>query len=110
MKNMFLCYFPNPKTDKIDIINKIISVQRTPALDAVKEAILTRAIIYPIIYGANEEFIEQMTASVRVFNEKRTSQGQVGVYEWREGEKDDHYMLATAYCLIAKRLLALLKR
>jgi hypothetical protein len=78
-------------------------------LDAVKEAIVIKNIIYPANIGGEQEFIAQMTASTRVFNKDRKQFGKVGVYEWVEGSKADHYFLATAYCLIAKRLLILLK-
>jgi hypothetical protein len=105
----FLCYFGSVKKDTIDIIGGMITVQRTPALDAVKEAIVIKNIIYPANIGGEQEFIAQMTASTRVFNKDRKQFGKVGVYEWVEGSKADHYFLATAYCLIAKRLLILLK-
>lgn len=106
---MFLCYFGNVKTDNIDISRKILTVQRTPALDAVKEAVVTQNIIYPANTLGNTEFINQMTASTRVFNKDKKQFGKTGVYEWVEGSKEDHWFLATAYCLIAKRLLYLLQ-
>jgi len=112
-KMMFLCYFGDVKSDRIDIMGKTITVQRTPAIDAVKEALLTNAIQYPINIirdGKCSNFIDQMTASVRVFNADKRSGGQKGAYEWIEGNKPDHYLFATAYCLIARRLVILLNK
>lgn len=99
----FLCYFGNTKSDTTDLVKKIITVQRTPALDAVKEAVLTKAIQLPYNTKGQKEFLAHMTAPVRALNEKR------GVYEWVEGGLPDHYFLAMAYCLMAKRLILLLK-
>jgi len=107
---MFLCYFGQGKGDSIDIQRKTVTVQRTPALDAVKEAVLTNAITYPINIKGDENFISQMTASVRVFNPDKRSGGQKGAYEWVEGDLPDHYFLASAYCLIARRLIILLNK
>jgi hypothetical protein len=100
----FLCRFRNILVDKVDVVNKILTAQRTPALDAVKEAILTKTIKYPNNLKSQTEFLKHMTVSVRAFDEKRN------VYEWVHGSQPDHYFLATAYCLIAKRLILLLNR
>jgi len=102
-KLFFLCYFGNTKSDTTDLAKKIITVQRTPALDAVKEAVLTKAVLLPYNTKSNKEFLEHMTVSVRALNEKRR------VYEWVAGGLPDHYFLAMAYCLMAKRLILLLK-
>ena len=109
-KLLFGCYFGNVKSDKIDFQGKTVTVQRTPALDAVKESLLTNTIIYPKNILGDQEFINQMTASVRVYNPERKVLGSAGAYEWTEGSKADHYMLATAYCLIARRLVILLQK
>lgn len=106
---MFLCYFGSAKKDSIDPRSKTVTVQRTSAIDAVKESLLTDKIVYPHNVGNDEEFISQMTSSVRVFNAEKKSGGQQGAYEWVE-DGPDHYLLATAYCLIAQRLLILMKR
>lgn len=100
----FVCYFGNTKSDTTDLVKKIITVQRTPSLDAVKEAVLTKAIAYPGNLKSLGEFLKHMTVSVRAFDEKRN------VYDWVHGSQPDHYFLATAYCLIAKRLILLLNR
>ena len=104
---MFLCYFGSVKNDKIDIINKTVTVQRTSAIDAVKAGLLTKKIKYPMNIESDAEFIDQMTSSVRVYEDtKRT--GTQGKYTWVEGNKADHYLLATAYCLVARRLIVLI--
>lgn len=102
-KLFFLCYFGNTKNDTTDLARKTITVQRTPALDAVKEAVLTRAVQFPYNTKSNGEFIRHLTVSVRALNEKRNC------YEWVNGALPDHYFLAMAYALIAKRLILLLR-
>lgn len=109
-KMMFLCYYGSSKSDKIDLKSKIITVQRTLAIDAVKEAVLTNTILYPYTILKDKDFLEQMTSSTRVYNADKRASGQVGAYEWVEGNKPDHYLHATAYCLIARRLIVLMKR
>lgn len=105
-----LCYFGNVKGDSINPASGIITVQRTPAIDAVKEAIQTKAIQLPCNIMGDKEFVDQMTASVRVYNADKKIGGQTGAYEWVEGNKADHYLLATSYLLIARRLVVLLNR
>lgn len=107
---MFICYFGNTKKDTMDVLNKIITVQRTSAIDAVKESILTNKIMYPHNVLKDSEFIENMTSSVRAFNPDKRIGDQQGAYEWIEGDNPDHYLLATAYCLIARRLVVLLSK
>ncbi len=110
IKLMFLCYFGNVKKDTIDLQARMITVQRTPCLDAVKELHVLKSIIYPANTMGNEEFINQMTASTRVFNKEKKQFGKIGAYEWVEGNKPDHWFLACGYGLIAKRLLVLLQQ
>ena len=99
----FMCYFGNTKSDNTDLQRKVITVQRTPALDAVKEGLLTKTIMYANNIKSRAEFLKHMTASVRAFDEKRNC------YDWVHGSIPDHYFLAQAYCLIAKRLILLLR-
>lgn len=110
IKLMFLCYFGSGKNDSIDLQRKVITVQRTSTLDAVQEAVLIRTIMYPRDTMGNEEFINQMTASTRVVNKEVKNNKTKMSIDWVEGSKDDHWFLATGYCLIAKRLLILLNQ
>jgi len=98
----FVCHIKNPKNDIIDVPHKSLTVKRTPAVDAVKEAILTQGIIYPRDVVNDKEFVQNMTTCVRVHNEDKD------VYEWVG--KPDHYLLATALCLIARRLIVLINK
>lgn len=109
-KLMFLCYFGPAKNDSIDLQRKTITVQRTPCLDAVKDALMFKTIIYPQNIMSNDEFVKQMTASTRVVNKEVKAGTSKVTVDWVEGSKDDHYFLATGYCLIAKRLLVLLQQ
>jgi len=106
----FVCYFGAVKEDNVNLKAKTITVQRTPAFDAVKEAILTKATIYPKNIYNYKNFINQMTASTRTFNPERSFLGSKGCYEWVEGNNPDHFMLAECYCLIARRLVVLLQK
>jgi hypothetical protein len=107
---VYLCYYGQGKSDSINMINKVITVQRTSALDAVKEAILTNTILYPINILGDKTFLKQMTAAVRVFNADKKQGSQKGAYEWVEGNQPDHYFHALAYNLIARRLVLLLNK
>lgn len=106
---MLLCYYGGNKKDSIDVQGKTITVQRTPAIDAVKEGLLTNTILYPHNIINQTEFVAHMTSSVRVFNPDKRAGGQIGAYEWIE-DGDDHYLHASAYCLIARRLIILLSK
>ena len=109
-KLMFLCYFSQGKKDSIDLQARTLTVQRTATLDAVKEGIALKTIMFPGNTINNDEFIDHMTASTRVANkEMRAGRTKVTI-DWVEGSKDDHWFLATGYCLIAKKLLVLLQQ
>ena len=54
----------------IDLNERLITAEKTEALDAVKTALLTQKIIYPIML--NGEYVKQMIASTRVFNPKKS--------------------------------------
>ena len=102
LKNMFMCFYGDVKKDSIDIYNKILTVERTQALDNVKEAILLKNIILPRNARTIPSYYPQMIASTRVWDEKRQR------YFWTEGSKDDHYMHAEAYMILARKLLVML--
>jgi hypothetical protein len=107
LRGMFVVYYGEVKVEKVNIDDKMVVVDRTATLDGVREAILTQQIILPKNAdkllplrpdGASEYYYE-MTTSVRVFDEDKQK------YFWREGTAPDHYMHATNYMLIAKRML-----
>jgi hypothetical protein len=58
----------------------------------------------------DQEFIDQMTAAVRVFNPDKHDKGTTGAYEWTEGSKPDHYHLAMTYMFLARWIMLLTKR
>jgi hypothetical protein len=106
VRGIFGVYFGNVKVDSINIDNKLITVERTQAIDAVKEALSLQTILLPqnadkllpVESNGFSEFYNQMNASTRILDEKE-------LYKWVEGDKPDHYMLAMVYMLIAKRLI-----
>jgi len=98
---LFMCDYIHGIKDTIDAGGKIIKVDRTQALDAVKEAIVKRALILPQNAASLPEFYEHMEASTRVLNER------TGNYEWVEAGAD-HLNHALAYMLKAEKLLSML--
>jgi hypothetical protein len=100
MPGMWMCFYGKIKRETYDARNKILTVPRTPALDAVKEQVMLQKILYPKNVMSIEGFVDQMTAATRVWKEDQEE------YVWDEGSKDDHYMHAESYSLLGKRLLA----
>jgi hypothetical protein len=95
----FMCTVnASSKELSVDANGKSISVMRTPALDAVKEAILLRNLILPSDIKNVAGFYDEMTCSVRIYNEEKDR------YEWIHGNKPDHYFFSCAYLLLAKRM------
>ena len=102
LKNMFMCFYGEVKKDSIDIYNKILTVERTQVLDNVKEAVILKNIILPKNAQTIPNYYPQMTASTRVWDEKRQR------YLWIEGSKDDHFFHAEGYGILARKLLVML--
>jgi len=98
----FICYYGTEKKDSVNAKDKIVTVNRTQTLDAVKEYFLTQTFLLPTNAKDIKNYYEQLTASTRVLNEKNKK------YEWQEGSKADHYMHAEGYCLTAKRILSMI--
>ena len=112
-RNFFMVYYSKTaKKDTIDIDKKIVTVDRTASLDAVKESIVTQSLILPknarniapITSENVSEYYQNMTASTRVFDEEKQT------YNWVEGSKPDHYFHAENYKSIAKKLLIAYKK
>ena len=98
LKGLFRCYYGKPKHDLVNA-HKEVQVQRTEALDAVKEAFTLGIYENPKDIRKLPEYEKQMTASIRVYDEDK------GIYEWKEGSRADHYLHAEAYCLVSKKLI-----
>lgn len=103
LKGMFMCYYGNVKKDSVDIQNKIVTVERTQALDNVKEAVLLKNIVLPSNARSIPEYYDHMTASTRAYDEAKQA------YYWTEGAKDDHLFHAEAYGIIARKLIVMLQ-
>ncbi len=98
-KGFFMCYYGGDRVERVDIVKKEVTVPRTPALDAVKEAIITQQVFYPRNAASIPDFYDQMTASTRVYDEDRDR------YHWDEGNAADHYFHAECYAILAKRIM-----
>lgn len=103
MRGMAHCYYGEVKADNFNEDKRLITVRRTPALDATKESLLDGALELPRDARSVEGYYDEMTAATRTKEEKPS--GDV-VYVWREGEKPDHFHHSTTYMMIA-RVLAL---
>lgn len=103
----FSCFYADPKKDNVDNFRNI-TIDRTKALDALKESILIKLFVLPCDAPNVLEFYNQMEAPTRVF-EQKLNKGR-GAYIWTEGSKPDHYFHAMSYCLLAKQLLVRINR
>lgn len=97
-KGLFRCYYGSNKQDNVQLDDKIITVNRTAALDNVKESILTKRILLPKNASNIPEYYEHMTSSTRVLKKDGKE------YEWVE-TGPDHLFHASGYELIAKSLI-----
>ena len=104
---VFACYYGEGKTDPVDKW-KNITVGRTESLDAVKEAIVTKAMMFPVNVESVPEFVNQVTAATRIFDPEMNRKR--GGYRWVEGSRPDHYHHALNYMLIARRLLVMVSK
>ena len=90
----WVCYYS--QTSKADSeADRIITVNRTAALDGVKAAIDAHQVTLPANAGSIPGYYEQMMVPARVFNEAQQR------FEWADRGKADHYFHAECYALLA---------
>jgi hypothetical protein len=95
----FMCYYVAGKKElTIDPVRCIINTLRTEAIDAVKEHLLLKNIIYPRNIKSIPGYYEQMTSSIRIYNEEGNK------YTWEHGNAPDHYLHSCVYMILARRL------
>lgn len=97
-KGLFRCYYAETKEDKVNLEEKTITVNRTSALDNVKESILLKNMLLPKNAKDIPEYYEHMMASTRVLRKDGKT------YVWVEVGAD-HLFHASGYELIARNLL-----
>lgn len=102
IKGIFLCQYGNVIQDKINYQSKVITTNRTQALDAVLEAILLKNIELPANAQNIKNLYPQLVSSTRVFDDEKQ------VYKWVESSAD-HKMHSFSYAMIAKRLMLQIK-
>lgn len=100
----FMAFYGEVKDDVINPRKRMLTVDRTQALDAVKESYLLRQTILPANAREIPEFYDHMEASTRVYDEDR------GKYVWVEGNNPDHFFHAEAYVKYARKLYLLLSK
>jgi hypothetical protein len=105
---MFSCYYQDSKSAPVDNIRNV-GVGRTTTLDELMEMIISKNIILPVNAESIPKFYSQMQASTRIFEELRNTKKVEGAYVWKHSQPD-HYHHAMNYLLIARKLIAVLKR
>ena len=95
---MYRCYYGAGKDDRLDEDLKTVTVNRTAALDNVKESILAKKILLPKNAPDIPEYYEHMQSCTRVLREDEKE------YEWVK-TGPDHLFHASGYELIAKNLI-----
>jgi len=95
MRGFARCDYNSSLKETFDRKNMIIGINRTLALDNVKESLQSERIELPRNAETIPNFYPQMKAAQRIYDEKRNE------FVWHEGSKADHYHHAFAYMLIA---------
>jgi len=100
MPNLWACHFQvNAKYPQLNAKHKVLSVNRTTALDRTQEAVRAKQFVNPTLLKDVDDYYAHMQNNVRVVN--RTN----GAFEWRK-VGDDHYLLSESYGLQAADMLA----
>jgi len=97
---MFMCFFGEVKRDLIQ--GKILTVDRTAAIDQAKEAVMSRYLALPANARDVPELYYQIGNSTRLFDQKANH--GLGAYHWVEGTRPDHYLLALTYMVLARNI------
>ena len=97
---MAMCLYINGVRDSMDK-QKVLRVDRTSALDEVKEVIALQTIEFPRNVMQMTDFTSHLKASTRVFDEKANT------YKWVE-TGPDHFAHAMVYALKAEKLIYML--
>ena len=95
---MFRCFYGPGKEDRLDEDLKAVTVNRTAALDNVKESVLAKKILLPKNASDLPDYYEHMQSCTRVLREDEKE------YEWVK-TGPDHFFHASGYELIAKSLM-----
>ena len=98
-KGMFMCVYTTTLRDSVDQY-KYLHVERTQAIDEVKEAFINQTLELPANIKSHPEFCDHVKSSTRVFDESRQT------YKWVEASAD-HLLHAMVYALKAEKLIKL---
>lgn len=103
-RRWWMARYTEGKRDIPDPRAKIVSVDRTSALDAVNEAVMLgpSRLRLPADALGVEGFEDQMTTLTRVYHAELYR--NEGGYSW-DGDDPDHYMHALGYMLLARRMV-----
>lgn len=112
-RGMFVSFFGNMKKEiGVNQKDHTVTTDRTTSIDMFKEEVVSKQIIHPknadkilpIDKNGFSCYYNHIQSSTRKLNEKRNE------YEWVEGNNPDHFLLASTYASIAKKLLAHVNR
>lgn len=95
----FRCFFGSERRDMITPKDKIVTVDRTQAIDNVKEDFLLKRILLPKNAASIKDYYAHIQASTRIWDEQKQK------YRWEEGGQPDHYLLSEVYANIAHKIL-----
>ncbi len=106
LPGFFRCYYGNVKTDTVNVEHKIVTVERTQAIDSVKESILLENILLPqnadkvdALDNNFSAFYNHINNSTRVYDKEKEA------YSWIEGSKPDHFLHSLVYLTLARKLI-----
>lgn len=99
----FMAYYGHVKKDVINPKDKIVTLNRTAAMDAVKEAQVMGWIRLPRNAASLPEYFDHMMAPTRILDRDKDE------YIWTEGSQPDHFFHAEVYMLVAKKILSMVR-
>jgi hypothetical protein len=98
-RGLFRAFYNRGKADRVDKEKKIVTINRTSAMDGVKEGIQLGTIELPWDIETVPDFFNQMMAPTRLYDSDREE------FVWNEGSKADHYFHSLVYLNITRALV-----
>lgn len=92
---LYSCFFRDLKEPSIDIKTRTITIPREIIFDKFYHALKTGKIVYTESIFNIEDFTNQMTSNVRIFDKSRLK------FIWQQSSHDDHYHLSECYNYLA---------
>jgi hypothetical protein len=107
-RGFFACFYAQGDVSKKDsLMQKVLTVGRTAAIDQAKEAVQSQFIMLPVNAPTIPNLYEQVGNSVRVYDPE--AYGGKGAWKWEE-TGPDHFLHALTYLILARNMAAKLTR